>query len=380
MGREKRISIGILALSFLNPLVGSAQYARGVSRAFPKNFDITVYSFEGKAREEFKSHKNFKFVTVEKPKKTGFFYLEAARRIIELLTKMERHDVLIYTGALETYVAYLYRMLKNSNTKIIGQFHHIRGSFKFSDQIKVSGLSGLVEYMSFPLSKTFDAIITVSKTWKKKIKNELGFDKPIYVAYNSVEPDKRGNMKIKFGRPIIYTGMCQPIHNIELVIKALPLVKKKYPDASLVITGRRDEKYYMKLVEMARELGVEKDIHYLGIISNEDVRSVYEQSDVVFFVTLDPYGWSRVLLKGVLYKTPCISMRVGALTELIQRYGGILINNKPKEFANAVEKFVNDKEFTKKTVEKAYKNLQKDTWDAAAKTHVKCIENLLRDN
>ena len=369
-------SIGVVILSFLNPIVGAGEYARSIVKLLSKKFEITVYTYEGTAREEFKSTKNIKFITVEPPKRGIFYYLDSVKKLFELFIKIKKHDIILYAGGLEAYLTHFVK-LKTPKLKSVSEFHHMRGGLSFFNQLKVNGLLlGLVEYVSVLLTKESDSIITSSETWKKLLK-EGGYNKPVYVAYNSVEPCKRGDLKLKITHPIIYTGLCQPIHNIELSIKALPLIKREYPSASLLITGRKDDVYFKKLLEIARELGVNNDVHYLGILSDEDVRSVYEQSDVVFFVTKDPYGWSRVLLKGILYKTPCIAMGVGALTELIHRYGGILIEDDPKEFSEAVIKLVKYKKDVKRVKERAYRSLQKDTWEVATEIHERCIRNLL---
>ncbi|MEM5855234.1 MAG: glycosyltransferase family 4 protein [Candidatus Aenigmatarchaeota archaeon] len=369
----KNISIGILNLAFLHPIVGAAQYARNVVKNI-KKYPISIYSFENEGISELKNCKNLEFFLVKKPPKN----LVAIKILAQLFEKMKKnHNVLILAAGIEVIIGILYKYLKNPKVKLIVQFHHI-SNLNFFELLKEHKFFGIFEYLSFLLMKKCDAIITPSETWQKILKVKLNYKKNMCIAYNSVEPVKKGNLKIKLSKPIIYTGLCQPKHNIELIIKALPLIKEKFPGVTLLLTGRRNEKYYKKLIDLAKYLKVEKNIKYLGILKENDLRNVYEASDVVVFVPKEPYGWSIVLLKGILYKKPCIALNIGSLPELIKRYDGIIINESPLELARAVENILSNKTYARKIVTNAYKRLRKDTWKAAANIHIKCIEKLMK--
>ena len=381
--QKSRHSIGFVQLALLNPPVGAARYARKVIKILSKKADITTYSFDGKARNELG---NAEVVSILNAKKFTFpplrfiMYLYA---ILKLTFMIRKHDALISFGDIENYMIFLNRFFINRNAKIVFEIHHPTGGLTFKEQWRSRNIFhlGTLTLLGNFLVNKFDAIITVSKFWKKRIHNfyKIPMHK-IYIAYTGIEDVKKTSKKklrIKIKHPIIYAGITTPIHNLELVVKSLPMIRIKFPDANLLLTGRRDENYFNKLIDLAKSLGVEDSIHHIGVVPEENLIDVYKKSDVAISVPLEEVGWSAILLKGILYKRPSIAIDRGALKEFIKRYDGIVVTNSPESFSGAVIKLLENKKVRKKIIENAYKTAKKDTWEKTAMVHLKCVNDIV---
>ncbi|HJX50719.1 MAG TPA: glycosyltransferase, partial [Candidatus Nanoarchaeia archaeon] len=363
--------------------VGAARYGRKVVNILSKKSDVTAYCFEGTARDEVK---NIKIVSVPNAKKytnLPLRFIMYIYALLKLTLKIKKHDVLITFGDVENYMIVLNKLLINKRAKTILEIHHVAGGLTLKEQWKNKNLPfGFITLIGHSLAKKFDAIVTVSKFWQNRIHHfyKIPLEK-IYVAYTGVEDVKKSSkreLKLNFKHPIIYAGITTPTHNLELVVNSLPIIKKKFSSINLVLTGRRNEKYFNKLMNIARSLNVEKSVHHIGIVPEENLTDVYKQSDIIVYVPTEEIGWSAVLLKGILYKKPSIAIDRGALKEFISRYDGVLISNNTESFSDAVIKLLEDKKFREKIARNAYERAKKDTWDKTAAVHLKCIRDIMK--
>ena len=349
------ISVGMINFAFLNPPIGLARYMRKVIRILSKDIDITAYCFKGEERFD-TCDIDVRFVDWNLFKLFG----------------MRRHDVIITTGTIESYMAFIVKLFKPS-LKIIAETHHIPGKNR-------GFTNSLLNLFGEFLMDKFDAVITVSDFWKRKISRKYKISKnKIYVATVGIE-DVKMKDKIKFkldlSHPIIYDGITSPEHNLELIVKSMPLIKKKLGNATLLLTGRKDERYFEKIMAMSRYYDI--DVIHLGVLSEENLSDVYRQIDIVAYVPTEEIGWSAVLLKGILYKKPSIASNRGALKELVNRYDGIIVKNNVKSFSDAVIKLVKNKKLKNKIIKNAHDKAVRDTWFNTAKIHLDCIKEVIK--
>jgi glycosyltransferase involved in cell wall biosynthesis len=385
---KNKIAVGIIGFGALNPIVGLSQHIRKVIQQLPKSLEVTLYSLYDDGIHELDKLKNLEIISIrrrgktllEKVLTTPFYWFKL---FFELMKR--KHNVLIVTGEIEFYQALLYKISKENKVKLILNFAHATGGLTFSNQVKSRKILGIItSFLFFNLIKISDAVITHSKTFKKII--NLHFKVPfkkIYVVYNAPiiptrKSQQRKKLHFEFNKPIIYTGMAKPEHNLELIIKALPIIREKYPTTTFLISGRTDQKYFKSLLDLADKLKVRDAVHYLGVLPEDCLEDVYKISDVTVFVPTEPYGWSLTLMRSMLYKVPCVALDSGALRELIQRYDGILVPNDPGVLAREIIKLFENKEIKNKIVQNAYKKLKKDTWEKCAQVYVKCIHNVLK--
>jgi glycosyltransferase involved in cell wall biosynthesis len=92
--------------------------------------------------------------------------------------------------------------------------------------------------------------------------------------------------KERGGRPltILSNRNLQPIYNLPLLIRAIPLVLKEEPDARLFIAGEGPDRE--NLETEARELKVHSSVHFLGRVPHEEMLTLLTHTDVYVSTSL----------------------------------------------------------------------------------------------
>ncbi|HXN45319.1 MAG TPA: glycosyltransferase family 4 protein [Bryobacteraceae bacterium] len=135
-------------------------------------------------------------------------------------------------------------------------------------------------------------------------------------------------------------GYLLPEKGQELLIRALPLVVARYPDASLLLAG--DGPCRVRLERLASELGIAQAVEFAGHV--EDVAAVYRSLDVFLFPSLaEPLG--SALLTAMAYGLPVVARPSGAVPEVIEDgVNGLFGGEAPGAFAGAVLRVLDDAE------------------------------------
>jgi glycosyltransferase involved in cell wall biosynthesis len=117
---------------------------------------------------------------------------------------------------------------------------------------------------------------------------ELGVnERKITIVYDGVDtrkynPQKRDeglkkSLGISGAPTIISIRALKPIYNVEMFIKAIPLVLKEVPEARFIIGGNGDQKKYLDLVN---SLGVSGSTRFTGWIQHDELPKYLASSDV----------------------------------------------------------------------------------------------------
>jgi phosphatidylinositol alpha-1,6-mannosyltransferase len=156
----------------------------------------------------------------------------------------------------------------------------------------------------------------------------------------------------------------------DYVIKSLPLIKAKVPEAHYVIVGEGWLKsYYQKLAE---NLGIIDDISFAGRVPDKELRKWYQICDVFVMVSRDSTidggteGFGIVYLEANAYGKPVVGGRAGGVTDaIIDNVIGLLVNPENKiEITEAIVKLLANPELAKKLGQQGRKRvLQNLSWE-----------------
>lgn len=94
---------------------------------------------------------------------------------------------------------------------------------------------------------------------------------------------------------ILSTRWHEPIYNLELLIKAIPIVLAALPDARFIIAG--DGSLKAKLESMVRKLQVSGNVQFLGRVEHLALRKLYSEVDIYVSTALSD-GSSESLLEA----------------------------------------------------------------------------------
>lgn len=105
--------------------------------------------------------------------------------------------------------------------------------------------------------------------------------------FNSKQKDKKV-IKNLFGEekfPVVISArLLVPKNNVETIIKAVPLIIKKIPEAKFIIGGEGPEENYLK--ELAESLGILNSIRFVGWIPHDELPKYLASSDVYVSTSL----------------------------------------------------------------------------------------------
>jgi glycosyltransferase involved in cell wall biosynthesis len=199
--------------------------------------------------------------------------------------------------------------------------------FAFNSQKRI-GLKGINKFIAVSNHTKLD--------W---VKFGIAADK-IAVVYNGTNTEKfkplENNITNKKQwnipedvRVITYVGRLDKTKGLETLIGAFSLLVINGINAKLLIAGKPlvhlgedgkespiiGEKYKLSLQQLSKDLGIEKNVDFLGHVA--DTVSLYQVSDV----TVLPSRWSepfgRVIIESMACGTPVVASRIGGIPEVL---------------------------------------------------------------
>jgi glycosyltransferase involved in cell wall biosynthesis len=107
----------------------------------------------------------------------------------------------------------------------------------------------------------------------------------------------------------------EPRMGLDTLVRAVPAVRARHPEASLVIAG--DGPLRGELEQLARTLGVTAAVRCPGFVPEDDLPLLYASADVFVLPSIALEGFGLVTLEALACGTPVIGSRVGATPEIL---------------------------------------------------------------
>lgn len=116
----------------------------------------------------------------------------------------------------------------------------------------------------------------------------------------------------------------KPIYNLETLIKAIPLVLTKIPDAKFILAGSGVQENSIK--KLTKTLGVENNTIFTGNLGVEEVPKYLASSDLYISTSLSDSGLAASTGEAMACGLPVISTDVGCIRDWIKDgEGGFII-------------------------------------------------------
>jgi len=140
---------------------------------------------------------------------------------------------------------------------------------------------------------------------------------------DSMRPDKALRLKIRaeFGlneTHIVIGNVARlvPFKGHEYLLRSFEAVRKNNPGAHLLLVG--DGERRAELLELARSLGVEREVHFAGF--RDDLRALYSAFDVYAHASVEGGGetFPFAILQALSQELPVAATRVGDVAAMVQ--------------------------------------------------------------
>lgn len=266
----------------------------------------------GKVNEDFLGNENVKYLSFRHffSKSSKFCFFPGSL----LFLFKYKPDILITQGHIDLNEVIAIFICKILSIKHITWTH----GYLHGDHNKYyKYLKEYIQHIEFKLS---NSIITFSEKGRKHLIKKGIISSKIFHApntlntnlltakYNSIcKKNSKEKIKIQLGIPhnsriILYCGRLQKRKKVDLLIKALVLLRKKMNNVYLLIIGDGEEK--QKLEEYSKELFLSNSISFLGSIYDEEILSIYYYISDVFVM---PSWVGLSIVHAFCYHLPIIT-------------------------------------------------------------------------
>lgn len=176
------------------------------------------------------------------------------------------------------------------------------------------------------------------------------------------------------GRYILCVGT-HGYKNLNGSLKAFNIVKQRVKNhIKLVIAGskRSVRNEIFKLVE---QLELEDDIIFTGFFPDKDLNNLYRCAELLLFPSFYE-GFGLPVLEAFACGIPVVSSKMGSLPEVGGKAALFVDPNNYEEIASAVIRILNDKSFRENKRQQGLEQVNKFSWERAARSTLKVFEKL----
>lgn len=133
----------------------------------------------------------------------------------------------------------------------------------------------------------------------------------------------------------IFASSCSyPVKGFHLLLEALAMVRRTYPDAEITVTGRpffaedfrsfaRQNGYEKYLSTLVKRNKLQNSVHFLGHLTAQDMKQAYLDANV-FVLPSTMENSPNALGEAMLLGLPCVAAEVGGVASLMGEREGIL--------------------------------------------------------
>ena len=211
--------------------------------------------------------------------------------------------------------------------------------------------------------KESDLILATSNYTKTKIKEIIKPVCDVETVYQCAKKlDKTGKFEPIYQNYLLHVGTFDNRKNIETLVKAFYLIRKKFSDLKLVLVGFEGSSganiLYKKIKILISDLNLEQCVFLPGYVTNEELSNLYYHASCYIFPSLDE-GFGIPILEAQFSGIPVIVSNRGALKEIGGE--GVLTFEAldPIDLQTKVESILTDNELRLSLIDKGTENFNR---------------------
>lgn len=192
--------------------------------------------------------------------------------------------------------------------------------------------------------------------------------KKLVVTYEASEPA----MAVKAEKPesvdgdfLLYVGTAFPHKNLPKLIEGFEQLLKKRPNLKLVMTGKREEKHMVELIEWAKKRSSFENIILPGFVSDAELKWLYEHCQAYVFASLSE-GFGLPPLEAMAHGAPVVSSNSSVMPEVYGPAAHYFDATDPKDIAAKIDEVLKDEKLRAELIRKGHDQLKKYSWSKMA--------------
>lgn len=175
---------------------------------------------------------------------------------------------------------------------------------------------------------------------------------------------------------ILFIGELVKVKGVDLLIQAIPIIKKSFPNIRVFIGGAGPQVEELKI--NVKELNVEETVEFLGFVSGDDKYSYYKSADICAVPSrYDTFG--IVCLEAMASGKPVVASNVGGIPFVVDEgKTGLLFDcGNVNELAEKVIILLQDKALREKMGEAGRERAKEFAWDKIAEQTIGVYKSIL---
>jgi glycosyltransferase involved in cell wall biosynthesis len=180
---------------------------------------------------------------------------------------------------------------------------------------------------------------------------------PLWLDFDAITQTPQ--QEIELQRPaLLFIGQLTPRKGYDLLLQALPMVVERYPTVLVQYVSGLNLQDQTQLLALARELGIEQNIHLRGRVDDVELVNLYRTADV--YVTPTRYeGFGLTLLEAMACGCPLVSTDIPVVNEIVQHgeNGWLTRYNDADDLAHGILALLDNAQLRRKLVDGGHKTI-----------------------
>jgi len=218
--------------------------------------------------------------------------------------------------------------------------------------------------------KKADFIITDSESTKNDIMKTFNIDMNKVLSIYPGEPDPIFKPMdftcIGIPKYILFSGPINERKNLPNLLRAFKIVKKKFQDYKLVITGGGKMEYIATIKDFAKNLGLENEVIFMGTVDDVKMAELYNSAALLVYPSLYE-GFGYPPLEAMSCGCPVVASNVTSIPEIVGDAAILFDPCNIEEMAQAMERVLKDSNLRKVLVERGFEQVKKFSWEKTAR-------------
>ena len=175
---------------------------------------------------------------------------------------------------------------------------------------------------------------------------------------------------------LLYFGRLDIFHKgLDTLLESIALIAREKPNIEIRIAGRGKDAE--GVAELARTLGIEKNVKLLGAVSDADRNQLFKEAEAQLMPSRFE-GFGLAAAEAMAAGVPLVASSAGSLPEVVDApRGGLLVPpGDARALADATLKLLNDPAAKESLSSSARISARRFRWSAVADAHLRFIQNI----
>ncbi|MBI2667168.1 glycosyltransferase family 4 protein [Candidatus Woesearchaeota archaeon] len=283
--------------------------------------------------------------------------------------RKEKYDLIFENISGAPWMSMLY-----SRKPRVTIIYHIVGDIYLKEIFfPVALIAMFIESYLMPLLYRNEKVLAISESSREEL-SKMGF-RNIDMISMGIDRNLKPKLKVKskYNPIIIHHGRLMNYKRVEILVRLMRLVAKKYKNAQLYIVGKGEAENNLK--KLTKELHLEDNIKFFGFVSEKKKLELLQKS-WIFITPSYKEGWGIVVLEANACGVPAISFDVpGLRNAIINNKTGYLVKDEDEMLEKTID-LIEDKKTRDKMSREAVKWSKNFDWDKTAKTFLNIVKKL----